>query len=227
MAAYQSYFDNFFATLPMSRSNFKAMGTGALTKGRNANLGAVFTPILAELETSLDNFDENLREATESTSGDTLKFGEARLKWLDFVDDTMKDYVTPKLRKLPIYADFKKYTKTKLARRDQTRLLDDSGLLLDLYAEHAAALGYPTLPTVAGQAFQPLQQADQDRTEGEDDINKGRIHLAEDWVAVARALRRFKAQLELKFDNPKEVYSFFNFGATRVAKRPGKTKDAA
>ncbi|GAA3936695.1 hypothetical protein [Hymenobacter algoricola] len=226
MPAYQSYFDNFFATLPMSRHNFKALGTSALTKGRKADLGAAFTSIFTELESALGGFDESLRDANESTSGDTLEFGAARAKWLDFVDDTMKDYVTPRLRKLPIYADFKKYTKTKLAGRDQTRLLDDSKLLLPLYTEHATALGSPTLAAEAQKAYQLLAKAQTTRSETEGGISQARIHLAADWQALARALRRFKAQLELKFDSPLEVYSFFDFGKANKYTTSKKKQDS-
>jgi hypothetical protein len=109
MPAYQTYFDNFFATLPMSRTNFKALGTATHTAVKQAELGAEFNSHLTALDAALNGFDVNLTEADESTSGGTEAFRTARTKWLEFVDDAMKDYVTPKLRKLPAYANFRKY----------------------------------------------------------------------------------------------------------------------
>jgi hypothetical protein len=212
MPAYQSYFDNFFATLPVSRTNFKALGTATLTTAKEAGLGAEFTAHLTELQAALDGFDEKLTEADESTSGDTAAFRAARKTWLEFVDDTMKDFVTPRLRKLPAYADFKKYGKSKLGALDQPRLLQDSKLLLALYTEHAGALGSPTLLAAAQAAYQALTTAHQARTTTEASISDARVSLSTDWLRLARALRRFKAQLELKYEQPEEVYRFFNFG---------------
>ncbi|RYU76091.1 hypothetical protein [Hymenobacter persicinus] len=226
MPAYQTYFDNFFAALPMSRTNFKALGTATHTAVQQAKLGAEFTPRLTELQAALDGFDENLTDAAESTAGSTAAFRAARKQWLEFVDDTMKDYVTPKLRKLPAYADFKKYNKSKLGLLDQARLLQDSKLLLDLYATHAAALAYPGLPAAAQAAYQPLVAADHSRGTAGAARSQARVALSADWLTLARALRRLKAQLELRYDDPAQVYRFFDFGKTRVAKRPAKVRAA-
>ncbi|TGE25553.1 hypothetical protein E5K00_10305 [Hymenobacter aquaticus] len=227
MSAYQTYFDNFFATLPMSRTNFKALGAATHLAVKQAELGAEFTPHLTALQTALDGFDENLTEADESTSGGTEAFRTARKAWLTFVDDAMKDHVTPKLRKLPAYADFKKYTKSKLGGLDQPELLQDSKLLLALYTEHAAALGQPGLPAAAQAAYQQLAAAHETRGTAGAAISQARVALSTDWLTLARSLRRLKAQLELRFDEPQEVYRFFNFGKTRVAKRPAKAKQVA
>lgn len=227
MPAYQTYFDNFFATLPMSRVNFKQLGTTTLTRLREAKLGATFAPHETALQTALDGFDDNLTDADESTSGDTAAFRAARKEWLAFVDDTMKDYVTPKLRKLPVYADFKKYQKGKLGKLGQAELLQESKQLLGLYEEHATTMKYPDLPTDARQRYQQLTDAHEDRSGTEAGIDQARVALAADWLTLARALRRLKAQLELKFEEAAEVYRFFDFSATRVAKRPATTKVVA
>jgi hypothetical protein len=225
MPAYQSYFDNFFATLPLSRTNFKALGTFALTTAQQAGLGAEFTAHLTELQAAVNGFDEKLTEADESTSGDTAAFRTARQKWLEFVDDTMKDYVTPRLRKLPAYADFKKYGKSKLGVLDQPQLLQDSKLLLALYTEHAGALGNPGLPAQAQAAYRALDAAYEARTITEAGISDARVGLSADWLRLARALRRLKAQLELKYELPEEVYRFFDFSKTySVAKKAAKAK---
>jgi hypothetical protein len=227
MPAYQTYFDNFFATLPMSRTNFKALGTGTLTTARQAGLGAEFAAHLTTLETALNGFNDNLTDADESTAGGTGAFRVARKAWLEFVDDTMKDYVTPRLRKLPVYADFKKYGKSKLAALDQPALLQDSKLLLDLYTQHAAALGQPTLPTEAQAAYQQLATADTARDTTGAAISEARVALSADWLTLARALYRLKAQLELTYDDPKQVYRFFDFSKTNKSNRALKAAKAA
>ena len=56
----------------------------------------------------------------------------------------MKDYVTPKLRKLSVYADFKKLGKSRLAELNRPALLACPKTLLDLYASQQDAL-YPKL----------------------------------------------------------------------------------
>ncbi|MCI1189576.1 hypothetical protein MON38_19305 [Hymenobacter sp. DH14] len=42
--------------------------------------------------------------------------------------------------------------------------------------------------------------------------------MADDRAAIARAQRRLKAQLELKFEDRENVYSFFDFPAAKVNK---------
>lgn len=226
MPAYQTYFDHFFATLPMSRVNFKQLGSTALTRLREASLGGEFRPHEDALQTALDGFDDNLTDADESTAGDTEAFRAARKQWLAFVDDTMQDYVTPKLRKLPVYADFKRYQKSKLSKLAQAELLQESKPLLNLYQEHAAALQYPTVHADAKRLLEQLTLAHEERSGTEAGIDGARVALAADWLRLAQALRRLKAQLELRFEEPKEVYRFFDFGATRVAKRGAKGKAA-
>ncbi|KAA9332333.1 hypothetical protein F0P96_12710 [Hymenobacter busanensis] len=227
MPAYQSYFDHFFATLPISRVNFKALGTATLASLRQAQLGADFTAHETALQAALAGFDENLTDAGESTSGGTAAYRAARKQWLAFVDDTMKDHVTPKLRKLPVYADFKQYQKSKLAGLTQAELLLEAKKLLALYEQHAAALGHATLPAEAQAAYRQLAATTEARTTADAAIDQARVALSADWLALARALRRLKAQLELRFDDAEQVYRFFDFGkvqkgssARRAAKQP-------
>ncbi|TGE29884.1 hypothetical protein [Hymenobacter metallicola] len=226
MSAYQSYFDNFFATLPMSRTNFKALGAATHAAVQQADLGSDVTPHLTALQTALAGFDVNLTDAGESTAGGTEGFRAARKQWLAFVDDTMKDYVTPKLRKLPAYADFKKYGKSKLRALEQADLLQDSKLLLDLYTQHAAALSYPGLPAAAKAAYQQLTDADHSRSTAGAAKSQARVALSADWLKLARALRRLKAQLELRFEEPEQVYRFFDFGKVNKSNRALKAAKA-
>ncbi|UOQ74507.1 hypothetical protein [Hymenobacter cellulosilyticus] len=224
MSAYQSYFDNFFATLPMSRTNFKALGTATHLAVKQADLGAEFSAHLTALQAALDGFDENLTGADESTAGDTEGFRAARTQWLEFVDDAMKDHVTPRLRKLPAYANFRKYSKSKLAVLEQADLLQDSKLLLDLYTAHASDLGQPGLPAAARAAYQQLVNAQESRGIADAAKSQARVALSADWLKLAQALRRLKAQLELRFEDPKEVYRFFDFGKTYNAGRKAAKK---
>ena len=220
--AYSTYFDNLFLGLRMARPDFKAQAQYSLRAVQQAALGAAFTPLLAALETALAGFDEHLTDRTQSTAGGTEAFRTARAQWLAFVDDTMKDHVTPKLRKLPIYADFKKFGKSRLANLNQPTLLTESKALLDLYAAQQAAL-YPKLGADARQLYDALDAADDTRDQQEGDITEARLGLADDRLAIARAQRRLKAQLELTFDEPAKVYSFFDFAKAKVSKS-GKVK---
>ncbi|GAA4039143.1 hypothetical protein GCM10022409_26000 [Hymenobacter glaciei] len=219
--AYSTYFDNLFLSLRMARPEYKAQAQYTLRTLREAALGAAFTPLLAELETAIAGFDENLTDRNQSTAGGTEAFHAARAKWLEFVDDTMKDYVTPKLRKLPVYADFKKFGKSKLAGRNQPKLLTDSKLLLNLYVANQAAL-YPTLGADAQQLYAALDAADETRDTQDGDITDAQLALADDRAAIARAQHRLKAQLELKFEQPEKVYSFFDFAKAEYARKAQK-----
>ncbi|MBC8084316.1 MAG: hypothetical protein H7Z21_14015 [Hymenobacter sp.] len=219
MSPYLSYFDNFFLSLRISRPNFKASAAYTLTAGRAANLDAALTPYLDELATALTAFDENLTERNSSALGGTEAYRAARKAWLSFVDDTMKDYVTPKLRKLPVYADFRSFRKSQLSRLTQNELLISSQTLLKLYGTHAAALGQPALPTEAKAALDLLAATSQQRDETDATTTGAITELAQDWVAVARALRRVKAQLELLLDEPAAVYGFFDFSKIKKARK--------
>ena len=219
--AYSTYFDNLFLSLRMARPDYKAQAAYSLRTLREAALGAAFTPLLADLETAIAGFDENLTDRNQSTAGGTEAFHAARTAWLEFVDDTMKDYVTPKLRKLPVYADFKRFSKSKLATLNQPTLLTQSKALLELYAAQQPAL-YPTLAADAGQRYAALDAADETRDTQDGDITDARLGLADDRAAIARAQRRLKAQLELKFEQPEKVYSFFDFSASRESRKAKK-----
>ena len=219
---YSTHFDNLFLALRMARPDYKAQALANLRAVREAALGKPFDPLLAALETAIDGFDEHLTDSNTSTAGETGAYHKARTEWLEFVDDTMKDHVTPKLRKLPVYADFKKYGKSKFARRKQPKLLTESAALLQLYATHQNAL-YPTLVAEATAKIKALNDVDETRDTQDATITDARLALADDRAAIARAQRRLKAQLELTFDSPEKVYSFFDFSAAQVNKS-GKVK---
>ena len=136
MPAYVTYFDNPFLSLRMARADYKAQAQYTLRAVRQAAPGAAFAPLLAELEAAIAGFDANLTERGQPTAAGTGAYQLARKAWLAFVDDTMKDYVTPRLRKLPAYADFKAFGKSRLAGLRQDELLVQSRQLLALYAQH-------------------------------------------------------------------------------------------
>ena len=219
--AYSTYFDNLFLALRMNRPAYKAQALSSLRAATEANLGAAFTPLLAALDTAITGFDENLADRNQSTTGGTDAFHEARIKWLEFVDDTMKDYVTPKLRKLPIYADFKKFGKSKLADLEQDTFVTQAKALLQLYTEQQGLL-YPELGTDAKKLYDALVAADETRDTQDSTITGATLALASDRNAIARAQRRLKAQLELTFEAPDKVYSFFDFSKARGNKPKSK-----
>jgi hypothetical protein len=227
---YSTYFTNLFLAVRMARPDYKAQALYCLRAIREAGLGLVFDPLLAALETATTDFDENLADSNESTAGGTDAYHQARTEWLAFVDDTMKDYVTPKLRKLPAYADFKKFGKSKLAALNQPKLLTESVALLNLYRDHQGQL-YPTLGAEAAAKLKALTDTDETRDTQEAGITDARLDLADDRAAIARAQRRLKAQLELTFDSEEKVYSFFDFSAAESArkslKRAAKAAKAA
>jgi len=215
---YSTYFDNPFLALRMKRPAYKAQAQYSLQALTEANLGSVFTPLLAALDTAIGGFDESLTDRNQSTAGSTDAFQLARAAWLEFADDTMKDYVTPKLRKQPIYADFKKFGKSKLAALDQDTFITKAKALLQLYLDQQAAL-YPKLGEDAQKLYDALVKADKTRDTQEATITDAILDLAGDRAAIARAQRRLKAQLELTFDDPAKVYSFFDFSKAESARK--------
>lgn len=221
---YATYFENFFEALRMARPDYKAQAEYALRAGRQAQLAAVFNPLLADLEAAINGFDENLTDRQQPTQGNTEAYKTARKAWLAFVDDTMKDYITPKLRKLPVYADFKVFGKSKLAALKQDALLVDSQKLIKLYALHAAALAYPAVAADATARLAAVAALDETRDTADAATGTTILALADDRAAIARAERRFKAQLELTFDAPAKVYSFFDFSRAKLPKAK-KTTD--
>lgn len=214
---YFTYFDNSFEHLRMDWPTYKAQAEYSLRAPRQVALGAAFGPLLAALETAIASFDENMTERNQSTAGGTNAFREARQQWLAFVDDTLKDYVTPKLRKLPVYADFKKFGKSKLAALDQPTLLIQSKNLLTLYQAQQAALN-PQLAADAQARYDALAAAAATRDTQDSTIEDARLDLAADRQAIAHAQHRLKAQLQLTFGDADRVYSFFDFSAAKVNK---------
>ena len=225
---YSTYFENLFLTLRMARPAFKAQASYSLRAGREAGLGQLFLPLLADLEKAIDGFDENLTGRNQSTAGGTDAYHLARTAFLTFVDDTMKDYITPKLRKLPVYADFKKFGKSKLTALQQPQLLTDAKALVALYRAQQAAL-YPTLGAEAEQKYAALVATDETRDTQQAGIEEAILALADDRLAIARAQRRLKAQLELTFESEEKVYSFFDFSKAEYSCKAQKkaTKKAA
>ena len=217
--AYFTYFENPFRTLRMGRPAFKAQGQYTHRAIAEAALGKAFDPLLAALDQALAGFDENLATRNQPTAGTTEAWRTARTEWLTFVEDTAIDYVKPKL---PAYADFKKYGKSKLAELDQDHLLTDSADLLKLYAAHQDAL-YPGLVADAQKKLKALGTLDDTRDRSDSTTAAAILDLGADWEAIARAQRRLKAQLELTFDDPEKVCSFFDFSKAKVNKS-GKVK---
>ncbi|WP_210516519.1 hypothetical protein [Hymenobacter terricola] len=220
--AYSTYFDNLFLALRMARPDFKAQASYALRAGREAALGKEFDPLLADLDTAITGFDETLADRNQSTASGTDAYHLARTAWLEFVDDTMKDHITPKLRKLPIYADFKKFGKSKLAARKQPKLLTEAQALLALYTAEQGRL-YPGLGADAKKLYDALVATDENRDKQAATIDTAIVDLADDRAAIARAQHRLKAQLELTFDKPEKVYSFFDFSTARGNKTTPQT----
>ncbi len=223
---YSTYFDNLFLALRMARPDFKAQAQYALRAGRTAALGNAFDPLLAALETAIAGFDENLTDRNESTAGHTDAYRVARAAWLAFVDDAMKDYVTPRLRKLPVYADFKNFGKAKLGALRQPELLAESRALVALYAAHQADL-LPTLAADAQAKLDAVVAADATRDAHSATTSAAILGLADDRAAIARAQHRLKAQLELAFDSPAKVYSFFDFSKAEAARKKKQAPAAA
>ena len=223
---YRSAFDNFFRTIAISRVNYKALATYSLRTAQGAGLPATFTPTLTALSTHLDAFDENLTERLDPTAGSTEAFRRARKAWLKFVDDTMKDHVTPKLRTAAAYADFKKLTKNKLSELTQDELLTTSKPLLQLYTDHATVLGAPTLAAAAQTVYDVMDTADAGRDQQSATLETATLALAGDRDEIATDLFALKSLLHLRFPNDADkVYSFFDFGKVR---RPnGKKAKAA
>ena len=134
----------------------------------------------------------------------------------ELVDDALKDDLTPKLRKLPEYADFRKFSKSHLSKLDQANLLAASRQLLSLCARHQAAAGRPKLVAEAGAVFQAVAAADEQRDQGAAATDTLILAPEADRAAVAKAQHRLKAQLEL-------TYSIFDFSQAHVNKS-GKVK---
>ena len=221
--SYSTYFDNPFLALRMARPAFKEQAQHVARAVREAKPGAAFDPLLTALDTAIAGFDDKLTDRVEPTAADTEAYRRARKDWLSFVDDAMKDNITPKLRKLPVYADFKKFGKSRLSELDQANLLIQSQQLLDLYAEHQTAVGRPTLAAEAAAKLKAVADLDALRDKEDATTTTLILDLATDRAAIARAQRRLKAQLELTFDDPAKVYSFFDFSQATINKS-GKVK---
>jgi hypothetical protein len=214
---YFTYFENPFLALRMPRPAYKEQAQHTLRAVREAGLDAAFGPLCDELEKLIGEFDEGLTEREESTGGDTQAYHTKRAEWLEFVDDTYIDYVKPKLRKLPGFADFRPYGKSRLAALKQEDLIVKSNALLEVYAEYESKL-YPTLVKDARAKLKAMTDVDAHRDTQDAATDTTILDLADDRRAIAQTQRRLKAQLELTFDEPEKVYSFFDFSKATVNK---------
>lgn len=214
---YFSYFEIPFLALRMPRPAYKEQAQHNLRAVREADLGPAFEPLCEALETAVDDFDENLTEREEPTEGDTRAYHTKRAEWLTFVDDTYIDFVQTKLRKLDGFADFKPYRKSRLKALKQDKLIVKSNALIEVYAKYEDKL-YPTLVKEARAKLKAMTDVDEQRDTQDAATDTTILDLADDRRAIALAQRRVKAQLELTFDDPAKVYSFFDFSKAYVAK---------
>lgn len=234
MAPYFSYFLNFFLTLVISRPNFRALAQYTRDALKGAGLGPLFDPFIQDLDTAIAGFDVNLIQREDPTAGDTEAFRQARAQWLHFVLEVQVKVVNPAMFGKTALKDFRKFTHGKLAALDQDELPILSDALVVLLGDHQAVLQplYAAhFPTPAGQQPQTLvakatelvtsvRDADSARDQAFATVDTTIQNLAKDWVALARALNRAKAMLELTFDDPKDVYRFFDFSKAKTTKRP-------
>lgn len=223
---YFTFFEIFFLGLRMTRPAYKEQAQHLLRAVREADLGDVMEAECEALEARINEFDENLAEREAPTEGDTSAYHTARQEWLDFVEDTYIDFVLRKLRKLPVFKSFKPFGKAKLAALKQADLLTKSAGLIKLYTENQTTMEYPTLAAEAKAKLKAVADIDETRDTKDGATDDTILDLADDKKAIALAERRIKAQLELKFDEPEKVYSFFDFSKAAVNKS-GKVKVVA
>jgi len=219
---YFSYFEIPFLALRMPRPAYKEQAQHNLRAVREAGLGAAFEPLCEALETAIGEFDENLTEREAPTEGDTRAYHTKRAEWLAFVEDTYIDYVKPRLRKLDGFADFKPYGKSRLDALEQDEFIVKSNALIEVYAKYEDQL-YPTLVQEARAKLKAMTDVDEHRDTRDAATDTTILDLADDRRAIALAQRRVKAQLELTFDDPERVYSFFDFSKARGNKTKEKT----
>jgi len=218
---YFTYFENPFLALRMPRPAYKEQAQHTLRAVREADLGPAFEPLCEALETVIGEFDENLTEREEPTAGDTRAYHTKRAEWLTFVEDTYIDFVKPKLRKLDGFADFKPYGKSRLDALEQDDFIVKSNGLIKLYVKYEDKL-YPTLVKDARAKLKAMTDVDEHRDTQDAATGTTILDLADDRRAIALAQRRVKAQLELTFDDPERVYSFFDFSKAYLPKEKKK-----
>lgn len=225
--AYRSMFDQFFLTLPISREGFATMGQKLYDGVKAAGLGGAFPAALAKLKTALDGFDVNLTVRGTSTADDTEAQRLVRQAIATFVDDTLIDYVKPKLRRLPALKQFKGLTRSAFRRLEHKDVLTQLDIFKGLLTTHAGPLGSTEPATAAGALLTQWKNATKERTEGEQTIDDSIVALAGDWVLVAQAMRRIQLLLLLEFIEEADggeahAYSYFDFSGVRKnsTKRP-------
>lgn len=227
--AYRSSFDQLFLHLPISRSGFAQMGQHLYDGVSAAALGGEIPAALAQLQSALAGFDLNLTVRNTSTADDTEAQRRVRQAIATFVDDTLIDFVRPKLRRLPALKQFKGLTRTAFRRIPQQELLPQLDVFRALLAEHAGALGSPAPATQAAALLAEWAAATKGRTEGAQTIDDSILALSADWVLVAQAMRRLQLLLLLAFLDDADggearAYSYFDFTGTRS--RAGKAPAA-
>lgn len=229
MGAYFTYFLNFFLSLAISRPNFRGLAQYTRDALKGAGLGPLFEPFIQDLDVAIAGFDVNLTERNDPTAGSTEAFRQARKAWLTFVFEQQMKVVNAALFGQPALKDFRQFTRGKLSGLGQETLLTHSDALVQLYTDNATALqpfyavhnptpaGQPpvTLVEKAKALVKTLREAHSTRNQADAAIDTSIQELAKDWVALARALNRAKAMLELTFDDPKQVYVFFDFSKAR------------
>lgn len=230
---FRSYFGQFFLTLPISRTGFADLGRKAHDGVKAADLGSKFTAPLGRLNTALDGFDVNLTDRNTSRADDTEAQRLVRAAIVTFVDDTLIDFVNPKLRRLPALKQFKGLKKSAFRRLEHKDVNTQLGVFAGLLRTHAGALGTTDPADQADTLLKQWEKATRERTEGEQEVDDTILELAADWVAVARALREIQLLLLLDFLNDADggearAYSFFDFGKTFQSKyKPRKRNPEA
>ena len=89
-----------------------------------------------------------------------------------------------------------------------------------LLTDHAGPLGSMAPAEQAATLLTQWKNATKERTEGEQTIDDSILDLAQDWVLVARAMRRVQLLLLLEFLEDEDggegrAYSYFDFSGTR------------
>jgi hypothetical protein len=226
--AYRSMFDQFFLSLPISRPGFATMGQKLYDGVNAAALGGAFPAALAGLKAALGGFDVKLTIRETSTADDTEAQRLVRKAIADFVDDTMIDFVKPKLRRLPALKQYKGLTRSAFRRLGHKEVQTQLDVFRALLADHAGPLGTTAPAEQAAALLVQWKNATKARTESEQTIDDSILDLAQDWVLVAQAMRRIQLLLLLEFledadGGEARAYSYFDFSGTRnKPRKPAK-----
>ena len=182
--------------------------------------GGGFPAALTMLKTALGGFDVNLTVRGTSTADDTEAQRVVRKAIATFVDDTLIDFVRPKLRRLPALKQFKGLNRSLFRRLPHKDVPTQLDVFRALLVQHAGPLGSTVPAADAAALLLQWQEATRERTEGEQTIDDSITDLAEDWVKVAQAMRRIQLLLLLEFVEDADggearAYSYFDFSGVR------------